>query len=381
MSQERLIPALRFPEFSSNWNPKRLCDVFDLMYGKDHKGLPNGKIPVLGSGGVMRYVDQALYDQPSVLIGRKGTIDKPIYIDEPFWTVDTLFYTKIKKEYVPFFIYLLAKNIQWKKYNEATGVPSLNTKGINGIPVVLTCINEQKKIADFLSSVDKKISQLKEKKTLLQEYKKGVMQQLFSQQIRFKDDDENAFPDWQEIRISELLKLQLNSIKMLDNEEYELITVRRRNGGVDSRGLYKGKDVLVKTQFELKENQFVISKRQIVHGACGVVPANLKGAIVSNEYNVFNPVPAMVDIHFFNLFSKTMPMKKAYFINSDGVHIEKLLFKTKSWLKTKVIIPCVDEQKKIVRFIGELDKKIDQVAEQIEQTEQFKKGLLQQMFV
>ncbi|NQZ09490.1 MAG: hypothetical protein HRT35_20240 [Algicola sp.] len=74
-------------------------------------------------------------------------------------------------------------------------------------------------------------------------------------------------------------------------------------------------------------------------------------------------------------------MRRAFFINSDGVHIEKLLFKTQSWLKTQLDFPCVDEQKKIVAFITAIDKKIAQVAQQIELTETFKKGLLQQMFV
>ena len=241
--------------------------------------------------------------------------------------------------------------------------------------------DEQKKIADFLSSVDKKISLLKEKHTLLTQYKKGVMLKLFNQEIRFKDDNGNAFADWQEFRLSGVLNLILNPLKMEDESEYELITVRRRNGGVDSRGIYKGKEVLVKTQFELKKNQFVISKRQIVHGACGIVPAELEGAIVSNEYNVFEPVPSLLDVNFFNLFSKMKHMRRAYFINSDGVHIEKLLFKTQSWLKTKVSIPPLEEQKRIVSFVCALDKKLQAIDEQIELTQTFKKGLLQQMFV
>lgn len=261
------------------------------------------------------------------------------------------------------------------------GREGLNFEAIKGFSIPVISNSEQQKIADFLTSVDTKISQLTEKHHLLEEYKKGVMQQTFSQTIRFKDKDGQAFPDWKTYPLKKVLSLQSDSLNMLDEETYELITVKRGFGGVVSRGLFKGKDVLVKNQFTIHENEFVISKRQIVHGACGLVPAALDGAIVSNEYNVFRPVEHLLDIDYFNRFATTPIMRRAFFINSDGVHIEKLLFKTQSWLKTKVSLPCLKEQQKIAQFLQSIDNKIGAVAEQIEQTKQFKKGLLQQMFV
>ncbi|WP_406732160.1 restriction endonuclease subunit S [Vibrio scophthalmi] len=374
-------PKIRFNDFCDTWQKGNLKDLITLFYGKDHKALADGNYPVLGSGGVMRHIDSFLYDKPSVLIGRKGTIDKPQFINEPFWTVDTLFYTEIKAHCSPYFVFCLSQTINWKKYNEATGVPSLNSTGIYSIPVAFPAITEQQKIADFLISVDTKISQLTEKHRLLKEYKKGVMQQIFSQQIRFKDENGKAFPEWTEFALKTLLILQSDSLDMQDDDTYELITVKRGFGGVVSRGLFKGKDVLVKNQFTIHENEFVISKRQIVHGACGLVPASLEGAIVSNEYNVFRPEEKLLDIDYFNLLASTPLMRKAFFINSDGVHIEKLLFKTQSWLKTKVQLPCLEEQQKITQFLQVINQKIDAVAKQLEQTKQFKKGLLQQMFV
>ncbi|HGF7195122.1 TPA: restriction endonuclease subunit S [Vibrio cholerae] len=261
------------------------------------------------------------------------------------------------------------------------GREGLNFEAIRGFNIPITSDTEQQKIADFLTAVDTKINQLTEKHRLLKEYKKGVMQQIFSQQLRFKDKDGKAFPEWKSYPLKKVLSLQSDTLNMLDDETYELITVKRGFGGVVSRGLFKGKDVLVKNQFTIHENEFVISKRQIVHGACGLVPAALNGAIVSNEYNVFRPVEHLLDIDYFNRFTTTPLMRRAFFINSDGVHIEKLLFKTQSWLKTKVTLPCLEEQQKIAQFLQALDSKIAAVSEQIEQTKQFKKGLLQQMFV
>ncbi|MFK5950480.1 MAG: restriction endonuclease subunit S, partial [Methylococcales bacterium] len=260
-------------------------------------------------------------------------------------------------------------------------VLGVSTGRYSNIVISIPTKSEQQKIADFLSAVDKKISLLKQKHSLLQQYKRGVIQRFFSQQIRFKGDNDKFFPDWQDVRLKDVLVLQSRSIDMLDDETYELITVKRRNGGIVSRGMFKGKDVLVKNQFQLKKGQFVISKRQIVHGACGMVPERLEGAILSNEYDVFEANQKHLDIQYFNLFATTLEMRKAFFRNSDGVHIEKLLFKTQSWLKTKLQLPCVDEQLKILGFVKALDKKIELAAKQIELTQTFKKGLLQQMFV
>jgi type I restriction enzyme S subunit len=165
-----------FPE----WEERKLKDVFTIKYGKDYKHLNAGDIPVLGTGGIMTYVDQYLYDKPSVLIGRKGTIDKPQYIQKPFWTVDTLFYTEInEEEFSPFFVYSLVSMIDWYKFNEATGVPSLNTTAINGIDVITPTLPEQTKIANFLSALDDKISHNQTQLNAVKQYKQGLLQQMF----------------------------------------------------------------------------------------------------------------------------------------------------------------------------------------------------------
>jgi len=165
-----------FPE----WEEKKLKDVCTVKYGKDHKHLEEGNIPLLGTGGIMKYVNQHIYDKPSVLIGRKGTIDKPQFIETPFWTVDTLFYTEINENYVPYFVYLLVSQVDWYKYNEATGVPSLNTTAINNVGVrIPPDIKEQTKIANFLTAIDEKITKTQTQLEAVKQYKKGLLQQMF----------------------------------------------------------------------------------------------------------------------------------------------------------------------------------------------------------
>ena len=147
-------PKLRFKEFDGGWANLKYKDVLNIKYGKDHKSLSDGEIPVYGTGGIMRYVDKFLYEGESILIGRKGTINQPKYVNEKFWTVDTLFYTEIKENSVPLFLFQHALQVNWLGLNEATGVPSLNTTSINNVDISLPPKEEQTKIASFLSFVD-----------------------------------------------------------------------------------------------------------------------------------------------------------------------------------------------------------------------------------
>lgn len=145
----------------------------------DSKHLSNGDIPVYGSGGYMLSVNDYLYDGESVCIGRKGTIDKPIFLTGKFWTVDTLFYTHSFKNCLPKFIYSCFQNINWLNHNEAGGIPSLSKTNINKIEISIPKPKEQQKIADCLSSIDSLILAQSQKVELLKEHKKALMQQLF----------------------------------------------------------------------------------------------------------------------------------------------------------------------------------------------------------
>ncbi|MBQ2652606.1 MAG: restriction endonuclease subunit S, partial [Methanobrevibacter sp.] len=184
MSEKKLVPKLRFSGFEDEWKTLKIGDCLDVKYGKDYKHLNEGKYPVLGTGGVMEYVDDFLYSGESILIGRKGTIDKPRYINGSFWTVDTLFYTEIKKEFPKFLFYCLS-NINWLKYNEASGVPSLSANNIKNVKINVPKLDEQKKIANLLTLLDNKINLLKEKHEDYLNFKKYLMQQIFAQKSRF----------------------------------------------------------------------------------------------------------------------------------------------------------------------------------------------------
>lgn len=195
--------------------------------------------------------------------------------------------------------------------------------------------------------------------------------------VKTKD---GIFPaDWSTKRMEDWVSLCERPIELKDEETYQLVTVRRAFGGVDSRGYYKGKDILVKTYFEVRKGDFVISKRQIAHGACGVVPDCLDHAVVSNEYNVFVPKDK-TNIAMFYLMMQLHHYLRLFYLMSDGVHIEKLLFKTDDWLRRSLAMPPLQEQRKIAEILSTQDRVIVLHDQKIEQLRLLKKYCLKEMF-
>lgn len=142
------------------YNEYTLSQLATIKYGKNQKKVKseNGDIPIYGTGGLMGYATDFLYDKPSVLIGRKGSIEKVRYVDHPFWTVDTLFYTRVNDDLViPKFLYLLLSTIDLTKYNEGTTIPSLRTETLNRIVFQVPSLSDQKLILDCLNPFDNKI--------------------------------------------------------------------------------------------------------------------------------------------------------------------------------------------------------------------------------
>jgi type I restriction enzyme S subunit len=168
------------------WEVKNFQDVLKVRHGKSQRKIAsdNGTYPILASGGIIGRTKIFLYDKPSVLIGRKGTIDSPQYMETPFWSVDTLFYTEIFQGYNPKFIFYMFNLIDWYSYNEASGVPSLNAKTIEGIEKCFPNFKEQTRIAQILSEMDTEIEALERKLEKYKRIRQGMMQTLLTGRIR-----------------------------------------------------------------------------------------------------------------------------------------------------------------------------------------------------
>ena len=186
MMQELLTGRTRLPGFSTPWRKLRLGDVLTVRHGKNQKEVErsSGVFPILATGGRIGWTDTALYDKPSVLIGRKGTIDRPQYQDSPFWTIDTLFYTEIVASADPRFLFYVFLGVDWRSLNEASGVPSLSASRVEGVPVELPDVVEQRAIRAVLDECDGEISLLRRRLAKARSIKQGMMQELLTGRTR-----------------------------------------------------------------------------------------------------------------------------------------------------------------------------------------------------
>jgi type I restriction enzyme S subunit len=184
--QELLTGKRRLPGFEGEWEVRRLGDVLSICHGKNQRDveIPDGPYPILATGGQIGTADRPLHSKPYVLIGRKGTINKPQYMDSPFWTVDTLFFSAMKEGNSARFFYYLFCTIDWMQFNEASGVPSLNAKTIESIEVGCPATQEQDAVASVLSELDAELAALQVRKDKAQQLKQGMMQQLLTGKVR-----------------------------------------------------------------------------------------------------------------------------------------------------------------------------------------------------
>lgn len=169
------------------WEVKRLGDVLKVRHGKSQKGVAeeHGIYPILATGGIIGKTNKYLHDKPSVLIGRKGTIDTPQFMDSPFWSVDTLFYTEVFGNYDAKFIFYMFTLVDWYAYNEASGVPSLNARTIENIEKYFPKTKaEQTRIATILSDMDAEIEALERRVAKVRLLKQGMMQSLLAGKVR-----------------------------------------------------------------------------------------------------------------------------------------------------------------------------------------------------
>ena len=193
MSENAQKPRIRFKGFSDAWEQRKLGELVDVCSGRDYKHLSEGTIPVYGTGGYMLSVNDALsYDKDAIGIGRKGTIDKPYILRAPFWTVDTLFYAIPRVKVDLNLAFVIFQNIDWKKKDESTGVPSLSKTAINDIDVIVPKYDEQQTIGHFFASIDNLITLHQRKYDKLVAVKKSLLEKMFPAdgetvpKIRFK---------------------------------------------------------------------------------------------------------------------------------------------------------------------------------------------------
>jgi len=225
IERSRNIPKGDTQNLPKGWVETTLGEVCEIKYGKDHKHLVEGNIPCFGSGGLMRNVDKVLYNKPSVLIPRKGTLSNLFYIDVPFWTVDTLFYTKIdEKQIEPIFLYFKLKTYNLENLNVGSAVPSLTTAVLNQFPFIIPQnIEEQKAIAKILTAFDDKIELLQAQNKTLESIAQTIFKEWFG---KYQIGDE--LPEgWRVGKYDDLVNLSsgkgVKKSEYIDDGKYKII--------------------------------------------------------------------------------------------------------------------------------------------------------------
>jgi type I restriction enzyme S subunit len=377
------VPKLRFPEFrdTPEWEEKTLDKLLIIGNGKDYKHLSNGDIPVYGTGGYMLSVSDYLYDGESVCIGRKGTIDNPMFLTGKFWTVDTLFYTHSFKNCIPKYIFYIFGTINWYNYNEAGGVPSLSKTTINkiNIPVPLKDdIKEQQKIAECLSSLDALISAQSSKVEALKAHKKALMQQLFPSEgettprLRFPEF-QNA-PEWKEKVVGDIGRVSMCKRIMKDQTSevgdipfYKIGTFGKKADAYISKVLYE--DYIKKYPYP--------KKGDILISASGTI-----GRLV-----VFDGLPAYFqDSNIVWIDNDEKIVKNSFLLffyttvkwTTEDTTIARLY--NDNLKNVQILVPSIEEQQKIADCLSSIDELITAQIAKVEALKAHKKALMQQLF-
>jgi len=388
MENQTAKPVIRFPEFTDNWNNTKLSELLkeakkrnaDLKYTKDEV------LSVSGEMGIVNQIEHLGRSYAGVSVHQYHVVEVGdiVYTKSPLKanpygiikqnkkkagivsTLYAVYNVKEENAHGEFIEHYFSLDENLNRYlRPLVRKGAKNTLQVSDAEALkgnflIPSVAEQKKITLFLNALDKKIEQLKQKKRLLAEYKKGIMQKIFSQELRFKDVNGNEFPDWTNQKLGDIAYKNSSNIAANAIEE---------NFG--DYKIYGASGVLKKVDF-YKENEEYIS---IVKDGAGV------GRVFLCEANT--SVLGTLDIikaketnlyYLFYFLQQTNFLK--YVTGSTIPHIYFSDYKSE-----KILVPIKEEQIKIGTFLSRIDDKIGRTQAQIEQTQQYKKGLLQNMFV
>lgn len=171
------------------WQHGHLSDLITVKYGKDHKKLANGSYPVYGSGGIMRFVERPLYDKESVLIPRKGTLNNVIYVNQPFWSVDTMFYTEMRIPNVAKFVYHFVKTKDLTSMNTGSAVPSMTTDILNAMGVIIPSTTTLKEFESLVAPMYRAMQENNVQSEKLAILRDTLLPKLMSEELDVSDID------------------------------------------------------------------------------------------------------------------------------------------------------------------------------------------------
>lgn len=386
------------------WNEGTIKSVATIGNGCDYKHLKEGDVPVFGTGGYMTSVNDFLYDGETVCIGRKGTIDAPLYYTGKIWTVDTLFYTHSFENILPKYLYYIFQTINWKKYNEATGVPSLSKKTIEQIKINFpNSEDEQGKIVTILSTIDCSITKTEQLIVKYTNIKLGLMHELLTYGIDKNGTIRN--PQTQPFKIKNGIKVpdewEVKSINDIANvtggkrlpagHEYSAVNTGYRylrvtdfyNKKVDYISLENLEERTFKTleKYEIFPNDLFISIAGSI-GYVGVNKSNIGDRIILTENALRINASDEVLPDFLSMqMNSEVVQKQIWSETGTGGGVPKL---AKHRVESLFVpFPQLDEnyneQQKIVSILDQQDKLIESEQTNLAKMQKLKQGLMQDL--
>ena len=396
MEANSLVPKLRFKDYKENWELKTLGQKGTLINGLTYNPndiVDNGVLVLRSSNvqdGQLAFEDSVFVNVKSYnpvkendilicvrngskrLIGKNALITKSVE-GSAFGAFMTV-YRSLNNNFI-FYLFSLSSYYKIIHKNLGATINSINNNDLKKFKFHFPTLPEQNKIASFLTSVDKKINLLTKKKALLETYKKGVMQKIFSQEIRFKDEDGKDFPDWEFKRGNELFDSISNK---KHNSDLPILAISQELGAVPRKQINYKISVTnssVSSYKIVEKGDFIISLRSFQGG---IEYSNYKG-ICSPAYIILKSTKEIND-YYFKVYFKTHKYIQQLTKKLEGIRDGKMI-SYKYFSEIKLPFPSIKEQNKIASFLSSIDKKIELVDFQLERNKEFKKGLLQQMFV
>ena len=418
VKERQNVPLLRFPEFSGAWVEKKLGELINYKKGYPFKstcytdsGVRIIRVSDLSANSIKNdsnhtniYLNEYLkndykewkLNSGDLIITTVGS-RPPLYdsmvgkvilfpknFEECYLNQNTVV-LKSKANIYQKFIYCNITQNRYLKHIENivrgnANQVSITLEDLFSYAIKFPLFAEQTKIAEFLSVIDDRIDLLTQKKKMLETYKKGVMQKLFSQELRFKDENGKDFPDWNKHRLGEITKCI--SVKNKNRIEYPVYSISNKDGfvpqgqqfdGVDSNE--RGYDI---SMYKIiNKNMFAYNPARINVGSIGY-SYDLDNIIISSLYVCFKTNNDISDKLLFQ-YLKSYTFNKEVKRKTEGGVRAYLFYENFSTIK--ISLPCLAEQQKIANFLSAIDDKIATLNDKINNSQQYKKGLLQQMFV
>ena len=369
-------------KYSDAWEQRKLGDIIEVGSGMDYKHLEEGNIPVYGTGGYMLSVNKALSENKDAIgIGRKGTIDKPYILKAPFWTVDTLFYCIPSLNNDLNFVHCLFQNVDWKKKDESTGVPSLSKTIISNIEVFIPKYNEQQRIGQYFSTLDHLITLHQRKCDEIKSLKKFMLQKMFPKngeqkpEIRFYGFTD----DWEQRKLGELLEKYEDPVET-PHDGYERLGIRSHAKGTFHSFVEPGKELDTAKMHRVAADKFILNITFAWEHAVAITDESDAGKLVSHRFPQFS-FDEKLRSDFFKYLMLDNKFREYLELCSPGGAGRNRVLKISDMLKYEIKLPSVEEQIKIGEYFSALDHLITLHQRKCDKLKEIKKYMLQNMFV